>query len=131
MSKNRIKQLSVGALAGLVVLCTFAQPSKAEATSYEKVYRVEVEYWYWPPDIYYWSTFLETTNEFDAEFALLALELARDHGYLDSVVPSNNLHIPVDVRLTVTYKPIPQLKLTDPAILKKPQYSGPGIGIWD
>lgn len=87
----------------------FFTTSSAEAQSISPVYKVQVEYWFFDTDYYYWSTKLETTDYQEALDYLETLQDAQDAGMLNSVVPNSYWrYIAVDVRMTVTY-PIMQV----------------------
>ncbi|MCA9177780.1 MAG: hypothetical protein KDB14_25110 [Planctomycetales bacterium] len=94
-----------------------AAPASAEAQSIGPRYVVEVEYWFFDTDYYYWSTKLDTTNYNDAVQLYEILQAADEAGVLNQVVPNSYWrYIAVDVRMRtvwpslmiqpVTYSPL-------------------------
>lgn len=107
----------------------FASPTQADARDYfeiaQKTYKVEVEYWFFDTDYYYWRTMFETSSESDARFVYDLLVLAKENRQLNEAAPNEYWrYIPVDVRLVVeyhypTYESIyPALKLKDSALAR-------------
>lgn len=75
-----------------------------ESVSITRTYKVQVQYWFFDTDYYYWSTKLETTNQSDAQFLYGLLVWAKENGQLNAVVPNSYWrYIAVDVRMRVEY----------------------------
>lgn len=92
---------SLLALSAAAMLFT---ASSAEAQSISPTYKVQVEYWFFDTDYYYWSTKLETTDYQEAVEYFETLQDAQDEGMLNSVAPNSYWrYIAVDVRMTVSY----------------------------
>ncbi len=90
------------ALAPLAALT--ASPAQA-ASPWEKVYKVQVEYWFFDTDYYYWDDFYESTNQQAAQFIYALLMVAKNNGNLSDVASVGYWrYIPVDVRIIVTYR---------------------------
>ncbi|MFK7738545.1 MAG: hypothetical protein AB8B50_21145 [Pirellulaceae bacterium] len=100
-------------ILGLVFVCgsTMTKQASASNEGLEKLYKVQVEYWFFDTDHYHWSTYYETTNPSTAGFVYLWLLDVKDRGDLPVVVPNAYWrYIPVDVRLITTYRLKPQIK---------------------
>ena len=84
-----------------------AMPRTSQAqdfASFRATYKVQVEYWYFDSNYYYWSTVLETDNRVEAEFAYELLLAAEEDNELNKVAPNFNWrYIAVDVRLMTEY----------------------------
>ena len=69
-----------------------------------KTYKVEVQYWFFDTDYYYWSTKLETENRAEAEFLYELLLWAKENGQLNAAAPNSYWrYIAVDVRMVTVY----------------------------
>lgn len=100
-----------GLVFGLVLVCasTVARQASASNDGLERLYKVQVEYWFFDTDHYHWSTYYETTNAGTANFVYAWLLSAKDRGDLPIVAPNAYWrYIPVDVRLISTYRLKPQ-----------------------
>ena len=124
---------SLTAALGLLALAfSLSAPAQADAQDYyfaQKTYKVQVEYWFFDTDYYYWRTVFETPNLEDAEFMYELLLLAKQNHQLNQAAPNEYWrYIAVDVRLITVYhypryQPrYPSLILNDAAI------SGPIFG---
>lgn len=90
-------------LAVLALAVGFAVPHRAEAASNYQLqctYEVQVEYWYWDSDYYYWKTVYSSNSQAEAQFVYDLLLFAKQEGKLNSFVPHDNWKFfPLDVRL--------------------------------
>jgi hypothetical protein len=91
--------------AASVVLSTSTRTASAQTYAYfPKTYKVQVEYWFFDTDYYYWSTVFQTSNQADAQFVYSLLLDAKEDGDLNAVAPSSYWrYIAVDVRLVWEY----------------------------
>jgi hypothetical protein len=65
---------------------------------------VQVEYWFFDTDAYYWSTYYESSDYDDALSMYLFLKEADELGILNSVAPNSYWrYIAVDVRMITEY----------------------------
>lgn len=80
-----------------------ADASRAEAKSYGyyvKSYEVQVEYWFFDTDYYYWGTVFSTKDLGDAQFVYGALLDAKANGNVNTAAPNSYWrYFAVDVRL--------------------------------
>ncbi len=94
-------------VAAALTFCTIDAPS-AQAQSYamfKKTYAVQVQYWFFDTNYYYWQTKFESENQQDAQLMYDLLLLAKQNGQLNNVVPASYWrYIAVDVRLIVRYQ---------------------------
>lgn len=85
-----------------------AGSNRAEAATsgyFLKTYEVQVEYWFFDSDYYYWSTVYSTSDQEDAQFVYNLLLLAKQNGNLNAAAPNEYWrYIAVDVRLIVKYQ---------------------------
>lgn len=96
---------------GLVLVCVSTATKQSSAANHglEKLYKVQVEYWFFDTTHYHWSTYYETTDPATAIFVYNWLASAKDRGDLPIVAPNAYWrYIPVDVRFTWTYRLKPQ-----------------------
>ena len=98
------------ALATLSVAAFWATTLESKSTnaqdtiSIARTYKVEVQYWFFDTDYYYWSTKLETSNYSDAQFLYGILLWAKENGQLNAVAPNSYWrYIAVDVRMRTVY----------------------------
>ena len=81
--------------------------SSAEAQTFtylQKTYKVEVEYWFFDTDYYYWGTVFESSDHDEAEFVYNLLQIAKANGQLNQAAPNSYWrYIAVDVRMTTEY----------------------------
>ncbi len=76
----------------------------ADFTSFSATYKVQVEYWFFDTDYYYWSTVLETDDRSEAEFVYGLLLAAQDNGQLNEMAPNSYWrYFAVDVRMITEY----------------------------
>jgi hypothetical protein len=84
-----------------------ASARTANAQTYSislKTYKVQVEYWFFDTDAYYWSTYYESSDYDDALSMYLFLKEADELGILNSVAPNSYWrYIAVDVRMITEY----------------------------
>ena len=96
-----------------------AMPTTSQAqdfASFQATYKVQVEYWFFDTDYYYWSTVLETDNRQEAEFVYGLLLAAAEDNELNNVARNFNWrYIAVDVRLTTEYS-YPRYLTVEPLI---------------
>ncbi len=95
-------------LAGVIAsfaLSAAAQTSEAQDYGFvAATYKVQVEYWFFDTDNYYWSTVLETNNPNEAKFLYQILLTAKEDGTLNQVAAHSYWrYIAVDVRLIRQY----------------------------
>ena len=101
------KRLMTIAFFAAIAFCGTSFVAKSADAQYQlqKKYKVQVEYWFFDTDYYYWSTVYETTNQIDANFYYGLLNWAKQQGTLNSVVPNSYWrYIAVDVRLIEVYE---------------------------
>ena len=89
-----------------------ATPSSADAQDYfslaTRTYKVEVQYWFFDTDYYYWSTVLETDDYSEADFVYSLLLMAQEDGQLNQYAPHSYWrYFAVDVRMRTCYN-LPQ-----------------------
>lgn len=105
---TRVRPIALSAPILALVLLAAASPARAESGSivtWEKVYKVQVEYWFWDSDSYHWEDFYTSTNPSAANFVFAILELAKEDGTLNQAAPSVNWkYFAVDVRLVVAWQ---------------------------
>lgn len=103
----RIPKTTICLLSVAVAIFAFSSVSRsANAQRYfiPKTYKVQVEYWFFDTDHYYWSTVFETSDYEDAAFVYDLLVAAKDDGKLNQVVPHSYWrYFAVDVRLITVY----------------------------
>ena len=89
-------------VAGFIVV---GQAETAQAqTAITKTYKVQVEYWFFDTDYYYWSTVLETDSLGEAQFLYDVLLWAKENNSLNAAAPNSYWrYIAVDVRLITEY----------------------------
>ena len=99
---SRIKKsIALGLLTVAAFFATGQNQSQAQDFYIPVVYKVEVQYWFFDTDHYHWSTKLETTNRSQASLYYFLLQLAKQQGTLNDVVPNSYWrYIAVDVRMT-------------------------------
>lgn len=96
---HAVRSLFVAGVA-LALVFGVAGRSQAANTFFTTTYKVQVQYWFFDTDYYYWSTKFETTNYNDAKFVYDLLKAADDAGQLNSVAPASYWrYIAVDVRM--------------------------------
>lgn len=99
--------LLVALFAIAALFLTSVDSSSAQAQSQiqiPKTYKVQVQYWFFDTDYYYWSTKLETNNSSEANFLYQVLLWAKQNGELNAAAPSTYWrYIAVDVRMVVEY----------------------------
>ena len=80
--------------------------AKADGFDYfQATYKVQVQYWFFDTDYYYWSTVLETDDYNTATFVYNLLASADADGQLNQVAPNSYWrYIAVDVRMTTEYR---------------------------
>ena len=105
---NLKKTLCLTALSfvALVTITGFDSRSADAQSSItvSRTYKVQVEYWFFDTDYYYWSTKLETNSQAEAQFLRDVLQLAKENGQLNAVAPNSYWrYIAVDVRMVVKY----------------------------
>ena len=90
--------------------------------SISPTYKVQVEYWFFDTDYYYWSTKMET-QDYDAAVTYYnELMDAKEAGELNSVVPNSYWrYIAVDVRLIRVYPQL-QMQRYQPSYIGSQQY---------
>lgn len=119
----RSPRITTCLLAVVSAVAVFAcAPGSAEAQKYasiKKTYKVQVEYWFFDTDYYYWSTVFESDDQADAEFVFLLLQSAKDDGQLNAYAPNSYWrYFAVDVRLVVAYK-------YPPSAIRAQRFEGP------
>ena len=78
--------------------------SAQSSFSIPRTYKVQVQYWFFDTDYYYWSTKLETEDQAEAQFLYEVLLWAKENGQLNAVAPNSYWrYIAVDVRMVVEY----------------------------
>ena len=102
------KRVFLAAVLMAIVFTSFSvsprSASGQETVSVTRTYKVQVQYWFFDTDYYYWSTKLETTNQSDAQLLYGLLVWAKENGQLNAVVPNSySRYIAVDVRMRVEY----------------------------
>lgn len=100
-------RVAVAAMVCGFLLTSVSNTAHAGGFLTEKVYRIEVEYLYWPAGISYWGVLLETTNEREANFTFAILQAGKAGGYLHTLVSTDSRFIPIDIRLSSFERPIP------------------------
>ena len=93
-------------LAAAVTLAfsTLSRTAAAQNSLVLKTYKVQVQYWFFDTDYYYWSTVFETTDLADAEFVYQLLLAAHENGQLNEVAPNSYWrYMAVDVRMITEY----------------------------
>lgn len=117
---TRLRPLALSALTLALVLLAGASNARAESGSivtWEKVYKVQVEYWFWDSDSYHWEDFYISTNQSAANFVYAVLELAKDNGTLNQAAPNVNWkYFAVDVRLVVAWQAKIQPRFLDDSV---------------
>lgn len=112
------------AAAVVFAIAIFCQPSSAQAEiHFQKVYKVQVEYWFWDSDYSYWGDHFVTTDANAANWVYWSLLIAKANGNLNGAAPNVNWkYIAIDVRKVVTYRPIyiPTDSLTVPQRIPVP-----------
>ena len=94
-------------LAVVATSCTFCSSTEAQSSrvTIARTYRVQVQYWFFDTDYYYWSTKLETQDQAEAQFLYDVLMWAKSNGNLNSVAPNSYWrYFAVDVRMVTVYK---------------------------
>lgn len=90
-----------------VFLSVSTAPCSAQAgdlTLLKATHKVEVQYWFWDSEHYYWSTVFESSDLDDAQFVYGLLFAAKQNGQLNQVAPNSYWkYFAVDVRLTTKY----------------------------
>lgn len=90
---------------------TAREASAQDAQLTPRTYKVQVEYWFFDTDYYYWSTYFESDNYNDAKLVYDLLMHAKQDGQLNEVAANSYWrYIAVDVRLITVYH-LPQLNL--------------------
>ena len=113
----RIGPKKIGSLLGFVALLLIigfaAQPAQAQTpTGFYKTYKVQVEYWFFDTDYYYWSTVHETADLAEALFIYDLLLAAKRNRELNEVAANSyGRYIAVDVRMITQYH-YPQFQRT-------------------
>ena len=91
------------AITGILV----CQPKSAAAQRYNAIkitYEVQVEYWFFDTDYYYWNTVFETSDRDEAEFVYHLLVMADNNGSLNQAAPHEYWrYFAVDVRMVTKY----------------------------
>lgn len=105
MRLPKIGSLIVGAAALLLTMSFTSRSAEAQSISIvTKTYKVQVEYWFFDTDYYYWSTVFETDNLQDAQFVYDLLLMAKEDGQLNSAAPNSYWrYFAVDVRMITEY----------------------------
>lgn len=85
-----------------------SRPASADAQDYFNVvqttYEVQVEYWFFDTDYYYWRTVFESSDLEEAQFVYQLLLLAKQNHQLNQAAPNEYWrYIAVDVRLVPKY----------------------------
>lgn len=107
-----IRSLVIAGLA-LAFSTGAANHSSAQNAYISATYKVQVEYWFFDTDYYYWSTQFESSNYNDAVYVYNILQAADDAGMLNSVAPNSYWrYIAVDVRMITEYN-YPRYQLAD------------------
>lgn len=106
---NRWRRIAVAVVCLGGLLAAGALQNEAEAKlppgKWVKEYHVQVEYWFWDSDYYYWSTVYSTESAEAAQFVYAISQLAKDNGTLNQLWPSSNWkYIAMDVRLITVWK---------------------------
>ena len=120
MNFKRLLLAGVMFSAALLTLLTDSRSAKAQETfTVARTYTVEVKYWFFDTDYYYWSTVLETDKWEEANLLYDILSWAKSNGDLNTVVPHMYWrYIAVDVRMQVKYHwPWMQPSLKEPLML--------------
>lgn len=100
----------------LTAMVSFAPTASASNEGVERLYKIQVEYWFFDSDFYKWETFFETTDADTAIAVLLLMIDIKDDGNLQHVAPNAYWrYIPVDVRLLTTYRLKPQATVSKSA----------------
>ena len=95
----------------LITQAAAPDQASAELTYTARTYEVQVQYWFFDTDYYYWSTVFESANRSDAEFVYALLANAKENGDLNHVAAHDYWrYFAVNVRLVVRYQ-LPQLTL--------------------
>jgi hypothetical protein len=94
-------------IAASIFVSVSTAPGPAQArnlTLLKATHKVEVQYWFWDTDYYYWSTKFESSDLDDAQFVYGLLFAAKQNGQLNQVAPNSNWkYFAVDVRLITEY----------------------------
>ena len=103
MSFPKAATLLLAFLAASIAFST--APQKAAARDlFTKTYQVQVEYWFFDTDYYFWSTVFESSNLNEAMLMYELLLVAQENGQLNEVVgASYGRYIAVDVRMITVY----------------------------
>lgn len=105
MNLRKTIVLATLAIAAFWATTLESKSASAQSISISKTYKVEVQYWFFDYEHYYWSTKLETSNDSDAQFLYGILLWAKETGQLNAVVPHSYWrYIAVDVRIRTVYK---------------------------
>ncbi|TWT94543.1 hypothetical protein [Stieleria varia] len=109
MHYKRTAPLAAIGLFAFFAIC-FSNQASAKSNTYttwKKVYKVQVEYWYWDTESYYWGDYYESEDYGAANFVYAVLQNAKNTGILNQAAPHTNWKfIAVDVRLVVQWQPI-------------------------
>ena len=111
------RRICLAAMAFSVVLFSGSITNQAEAApppgTWVQEHHVQVEYWFFDTDYYYWSTVYSSTNQQVANFVYAVSEMAMDNGTLNQLWPNDYWrYFAVDVRLITTWKYIPAQRLS-------------------
>lgn len=98
--------LAAAVVFTLACFCSMETRSAQAQSSYliTKTYKVQVKYWFFDTDYYYWSTVLDTNDRSEAELLYDILVWAKENNKLNEFAPNSYWrYIAVDVRLKVEY----------------------------
>ena len=97
--------LLASAAATLLCSATTQEASAQTSSLLQKTYKVQVEYWFFDTDYYYWSTVFETNDLQDALLMYELLLIAKENHQLNEVAASSyGRYIAVDVRMITEYR---------------------------